>query len=1234
MIPSHLIPQANDPERLVELARHVAQHGAGSLPPGFADRRDQAYFRSALRMLGWVDEEGAPTSAARLITDDLSEQRGALLSALERSPLGAAWIARSGLNSLADADLDGVANALADLTLLSPSTCERRASTLRRWLRWCRGLPLGRARRGDQLGLFLGAGENVAESEPELPWPAPTRFPHNEAKHRVERMVENDLADPGDVLIVTGYASLDRVVRLLGARDFSVGGALRILFGNEPFVSNQTKARITVDSLADEVRDYWLERGISVLRAADVIAAQEAVARQAVEMRIASSNRGIHAKMFCSDRGVTVGSSNYTPNGMARQSEANTRFEPGHERFQEARDFAEGLWELGQPYSDAFAELLESLLRAVSWQEALARACAEVLEGEWARRAVPPDELDQLEPPLWPHQLQGISQAVWILHNLGSVLVADATGSGKTRMGAWLLRAAFDRQIRGGHGRRVQPVVIAPPPIVGSWKDWLQECGLRWSVDSHGPLSNAKSLAHKSLVKAIAETELLAVDEAHNFLNSSERTRRLRTHYADNAVLFTATPINRGASDLLSLVELLGPDNFPDEALDTLQKLVRLRRSGAARAEESDREAIREQIRQFMVRRTRRELNRIVDAVPDAYRMPGRRAARYPHHRANYFAVNATENDLRRAGRIVELADQLKGVARLGGKLELPRSLAIDGMSEADYLARVIKSVAALAHHFVLDCLRSSRIALFEHIHGTQRATEELAAGLDLGKKTSTGDTIGTLRSLEGRPPEWRFEESLKTEAPAWAWEPEAHAAACREDELIYEEIGELVRGMSDARESAKLRHLAELVARRGLVIAYDSHVLSLKLFERGLEDLGVQASLFTGDGGQATKRRAVRQLGLDSSKEQLVALCTDAFSEGMNLQKASVVVHLDTPTVIRTAEQRAGRVDRMDSPHDDVEIWWPRDQPGFAPRRKELLRERHEVVSDLIGANLQMPEQDAADIVAVEDLAHQADLERDEEDPRSLYDAFRPVRSFTEDAGLVGPQIYEAMRTSQAEIVACVSLVRSAATWGFFAVGGLGRVAPRWIFLDSIDGTPETDLGRIATELRRRLSAETPDHPIDANAESAIAALTARLQARERSLLPMRRRRALELADRVLPEWRSQAFADGDRARLRLLQRLMKLFAPHPDEGEHPDPRALADAWLTVVRPVQREAMARSRRWKRLWRLDDLYKPLVAAPVATSTLERAFREIPLLPPVTERVVAMIVGVPSASASR
>ena len=73
---------------------------------------------------------------------------------------------------------------------------------------------------------------------------------------------------------------------------------------------------------------------------------------------------------------------------------------------------------------------------------------------------------------------------------------------------------------------------------------------------------------------------------------------------------------------------------------------------------------------------------------------------------------------------------------------------------------------------------------------------------------------------------------------------------------------------------------------------------------------------------------------------------------------------------------------------------------------------------------------------------------------------------------------------------------------------------------------------------------------------------------------------------------------------------------------------------WLRVLRPVQqREMQQTSRGKKRLWTLNDLRKPLIEEPIGTDALARAFDRIPLLPPVAERVVAMVVGVPTSSAN-
>src|SRR5215210_1679480 len=100
--------------------------------------------------------------------------------------------------------------------------------------------------------------------------------------------------------------------------------------------------------------------------------------------------------------------------------------------------------------------------------------------------------------------------------------------------------------------------------------------------------------------------------------------------------------------------------------------------------------------------------------------------------------------------------------------------------------------------------------------------------------------------------------------------------------------------------------------------------------------------------------------------------------NEGLNLQGASAIVHLDLPTTLRVAEQRVGRVDRMDSPHDRIEAWWPDDGPAFTTAANDLLAERTAASDALLGANLSIPAfagQPSASIRSVIAAVDQAEL-------------------------------------------------------------------------------------------------------------------------------------------------------------------------------------------------------------------------------------------------------------------
>jgi len=492
-----------------------------------------------------------------------------------------------------------------------------------------------------QAGLFDDVGFLDAESRLRVvpDWPDSERFPLNRPGETAGRVILADLLGSRSPLIVTGYTSLDRVISFIGDVGAQSAGPVRLVLGNEPFESRTASFTLNGRRFPEEVRDFWLERGISLFFSAKIVAAISLIETGRVRARFVDcESRKLHAKIYAGDDAITIGSSNFTTTGLERQLECNVRFQRDADkrRYRDAMLIAENFWEIGSDYNEALLELLRQLLRVVTWQEALARACAELLEGEWAERYLE-HQLDLGDTRLWPSQRVGIAQALWVLENIGSVLVADPTGSGKTRMGAHLIRALVDRLWSKGRARRQArrdiSVLVCPPSVEPIWQREATNCGLPLQIRSHGILSRRDSEGNEETVSAVRRAQILSIDEAHNFLNlASNRTQEILANMADSIVLFTATPINRNAADLLSLVDMLGADNMEEETLKVLEGLAR-RKSGKEQAlAPHEVDALRREIQRFTLRRTKATLNAMVDRHPDLYVDAAGKRCRYPHH--------------------------------------------------------------------------------------------------------------------------------------------------------------------------------------------------------------------------------------------------------------------------------------------------------------------------------------------------------------------------------------------------------------------------------------------------------------------------------------------------------------------------------------------------------------------------------------------------------------------------
>jgi hypothetical protein len=369
----------------------------------------------------------------------------------------------------------------------------------------------------------------ILESADGPSWPDVHRFPANSGSHVADDVIRADLRASTSPLLITSYTSLDRVIEFLSdiyhrSNDDLPAGA-SVVIGHEPSRSRRANYKDSRQQFEGEIAEYWLKEGISLARSAQVVAAIECLVKDFVSVRT-SNQRVIHAKMYVTPSAATLGSSNYSHSGMRVQAEANCRFVPESEpeRYKETAQAADTIWNEAKEYQAALIALLRKLLKHVNWQEALGRACAELLEGAWAGRYL---GHPAQAPDLWPSQVGGIAQALWILDNTGSVLIADATGSGKTRMGAHLLRAVQHRRIRKGtHGP--EPIaLVCPPAVDGLWRHETVRADVNAGRYSHGVLSNQSASAREDTVEAIRRASILAVDEAHNYLNrASLRPKR------------------------------------------------------------------------------------------------------------------------------------------------------------------------------------------------------------------------------------------------------------------------------------------------------------------------------------------------------------------------------------------------------------------------------------------------------------------------------------------------------------------------------------------------------------------------------------------------------------------------------------------------------------------------------------------------------------------------------------
>jgi superfamily II DNA or RNA helicase len=514
--------------------------------------------------------------------------------------------------------------------------------------------------------------------------------------------------------------------------------------------------------------------------------------------------------------------------------------------------------------------------------------------------------LSRLEP--LPHQIQAVYGQMLPRQPL-RFLLADDPGAGKTIMAGLYIK---ELALRGDLARCL---VVAPGGLVAQWQDELAEkFGLAFDIltrDAIEASQTANPLAERDLLIArldhlarneqlqarLAETEwdLVVVDEAHRMsahffgaeVKETKRYRlgRLLGGLCRHLLLLTATPHAGKEEDFQLFMALLDADRFEGRFRD-----------GVHVVDTSD--LMRRMIKERLLRFDGRPL------FPErmAYTVP------YP------------------------LSDP---EARLYGEVT---TYVIEEMNRADRLAAEGEGRRGNRVGFALTVLQrrlaSSPEAIYQSLSRRHRRLQgqlaELQARRGMTAPSRQADRLELLLAELDRDDDPGGLEDLADEEVEEVEEALVDgASAARTIAELEAEIGtlsqleELARRVRAAGTDRKWAEFSSLLAdrpemrnpdgsRRKLIVFTEHRDTLNYLVERLRTLLGRAEAVVAIHGGTAREQRRALQEIFTQDKDCLVLVATDAAGEGINLQRAHLLVNYDLPWNPNRIEQRFGRVHRI----------------------------------------------------------------------------------------------------------------------------------------------------------------------------------------------------------------------------------------------------------------------------------------------------------------------------------
>ncbi len=503
-----------------------------------------------------------------------------------------------------------------------------------------------------------------------------------------------------------------------------------------------------------------------------------------------------------------------------------------------------------------------------------------------------------------PHQILAVYERMLPRQPL-RFLLADDPGAGKTIMAGLFIKELMAR------GDLERCLIVAPGSLVEQWQDELdQKFQLPFELATNEKLEAARTgnwfgennLAIARLDKlsrdedvqqriSATQWDLVVVDEAHkmsaSFYGSEVRyTKRYRlgqllSGTTRHFLLMTATPHNGKEEDFQLFMALLDGDRFEGRERDAVH---------TTECSDLMRRYVKEQLRRF-------------DGTP-----------LFPERRAYTVAYELSDGEAQLYRDVTEYVRE---------EFNRVEQLESDGR----------KGTVGFALTVLQRRLASSPEAIFQSL---RRRKERLESRLREAKLLARGGKSVLLETLKARELEETDLDVLQEADEATAEEVESaenevadEATAARTIEELEIEIEILKRLEASAlrvRRSGVDRKWDELSRllqdnpqmfdstgqRRKLIIFTEHRDTLTYLRDRIGTLIGRPEVIVTIQGGMGRDQRRAAEESFRHDPDTQILLATDAAGEGINLQRAHLMVNYDLPWNPNRLEQRFGRIHRI----------------------------------------------------------------------------------------------------------------------------------------------------------------------------------------------------------------------------------------------------------------------------------------------------------------------------------